>query len=165
YDGFTKKEKYESMSSSRPHADITDISMVLASGPLTLNAGDSTRVSFALIGGDSLAGLFSEADRAQVKYDSITAVIPIPGASAFTLIAYPVPFDNDCILQYVLPEPSKPEITIFDIAGRKILTLSEGIQSQGMHEVKLSAQGWSSGIYVCELKAGERIIRKRLVVQ
>ena len=56
-------------------------------------------------------------------------------------------------LDYYLP---KIKLTIFDIRGQEIITLSEGYQSMGHHELQWSGldqagQTVSTGVYLCRL--------------
>ncbi|NMM49340.1 S8 family serine peptidase [Marinigracilibium pacificum] len=75
YDGYTDEEKIESMTSGigKPRAGIqedgNDVSHTVSIGPLAINAGESTKVAFALIAGDQLSELVESAEIAYSKYN------------------------------------------------------------------------------------------------
>ncbi len=70
--GFSTKEKYTTLSTSRLQAgqgiDGNDIMHVLSSGPFNLNIGETVEITFALIAGDSLNDLINSAQAAQTRY-------------------------------------------------------------------------------------------------
>jgi hypothetical protein len=81
-----------------------------------------------------------------------------------SLSAYPNPFNAQTTIQYSLPEQSQVTIDIFDILGRKIETLAEGIKPAGNHQAIWDASDQSSGIYIYRIKAGEKIETKKMVL-
>jgi hypothetical protein len=56
------------------------------------------------------------------------------------------------------------EVTIYDIAGRKVRTLLNAIKTPGSHEVPFDGRGLASGIYFYQLKAGNKTFTKKLVL-
>lgn len=77
---------------------------------------------------------------------------------------YPNPFNAQTSIQYSLPEQSTVSIDIFDILGRKIETLAEGIQPPGDHQAIWDASRQSSGIYFYRVKAGDKVETKKMVL-
>jgi hypothetical protein len=77
---------------------------------------------------------------------------------------YPNPFNAQTTIQYSLPEKSMVTIDIYDILGRKIETLAEGIEPAGNHQAIWDAIGQSSGIYFYRIKAGDKVETKRMVL-
>jgi len=55
-------------------------------------------------------------------------------------------------------------IDFFDILGRKIGTLAEGIKQAGEHQAIWDAIDQSSGIYFYRIKAGDKIETKRMML-
>ena len=88
YDGFSDTEKWEALSGGvvHPAAGPTDISLLLATGPFTVAAGDSVEVGFAFLGGDDLAALRVNADAAALKWEHLHSGVPVsavrPGRGA-----------------------------------------------------------------------------------
>ena len=77
---------------------------------------------------------------------------------------YPNPFNAQTTIQYSLPKAGGVSIDIFDILGRKIETLAEGIMPAGNHQAIWNASAQSSGIYFYRIKAGESVETKKMVL-
>jgi len=77
---------------------------------------------------------------------------------------YPNPFNAQTTIQYSLLKQSMVSIDIFDILGRKITTLAEGIEPAGNHQVTWDASGQASGIYFYRIKAGKLSETKKMVL-
>jgi hypothetical protein len=80
--------------------------------------------------------------------------------------AYPNPFNSSTTISYSLPKTSAVKIEIFDILGRRVGTLYEGEQTQGLHNVTWDASAQTSGTYLYRVfsnavsKTGKLIIQK-----
>jgi hypothetical protein len=66
---------------------------------------------------------------------------------------YPNPFNPSTNITYSLPLRSKVIIKIFDVLGREIRTLLDGVEEPGMHIVKFNAGQLASGVYVYQIYA------------
>ncbi|MCK6620593.1 MAG: T9SS type A sorting domain-containing protein [Calditrichaceae bacterium] len=84
------------------------------------------------------------------------AVEPFPTAPGdFDLSQnYPNPFNPATTIRYVLKRPLKILLEVFDLNGRKVVTLAEGRQLPGEHEVVFDAGKLASGVYFYRLSAG-----------
>jgi hypothetical protein len=52
-------------------------------------------------------------------------------------------------------------LVVYDVLGREVATLLEGQMSAGAYTVECDAGGLASGIYICCLVAGERVVTMR----
>jgi hypothetical protein len=77
---------------------------------------------------------------------------------------YPNPFNPSTTIQYSLPEQSLVTIDIFDILGRRVETLAEGIKPAGNHQAVWDASNKSSGIYFYRIKAGDKAETKKMML-
>jgi len=78
---------------------------------------------------------------------------------------YPNPFHLKTIINYQLPAASDVELSIYDLSGRKVVTLVNEIQQPDRYEVHWSAGGMNPGIYFCELKTGQgRQVVKMIII-
>jgi hypothetical protein len=77
---------------------------------------------------------------------------------------YPNPFNAQTIIQYSLPSQSLVTIDIFDILGRKVETLVNGIMPMGEHQATWGANGHASGIYFYRIKAGDYTERRKMML-
>lgn len=64
---------------------------------------------------------------------------------------YPNPFNPMTTIQFVAPQKGKIELDVFDVLGRKILTLLNSTVGAGSHKIIFNAAGLASGIYFCRL--------------
>jgi len=79
---------------------------------------------------------------------------------------YPNPFNAQTTIQYSLTEQSAVSIDIFDILGRRIETLSEGIRPAGAHHATWDATNQPSGTYFYKINtAGVTEIKKMTLLK
>ncbi len=85
--------------------------------------------------------------------------------SEFALLAnYPNPFNAVTNIQFALPEASHVNLSVFDITGRMVATISRGDFGAGYHTVALDASALSSGVYFYRLEAGKFVDTKKMVM-
>ena len=73
--------------------------------------------------------------------------------------AYPNPFNPTTTLKYEMGSAGPVSINVFDVSGRKIRSLYNGIQIPGQHEVRWDAKddrgrSMSSGVYLFNVNVG-----------
>ena len=68
---------------------------------------------------------------------------------------YPNPFNPITTIEYLLPFDVQTKIHIFDLHGREISILFDGIQIAGYHAIVWDASGLPNGIYNYSLEAGK----------
>ena len=73
--------------------------------------------------------------------------------SSFGLFNYPNPFNSMTLIQYHLPRQNHVELVVYNVRGEQIIKLVDGYQSAGEHRILFHAGQFSSGIYVCKLRA------------
>lgn len=87
---------------------------------------------------------------------SLTYVNKTPGngiPKAYALYQnYPNPFNPTTIISYDLPRGSYVKVTIYDVLGRVVATLVEGVQQAGHQVVDWSPSTLSSGVYFCRIQ-------------
>jgi hypothetical protein len=66
---------------------------------------------------------------------------------------YPNPFNPATNIRYELPVESKVTIKIYDILGREIATLLNGINKAGSYVIKWNAGRYASGVYISRITA------------
>jgi hypothetical protein len=77
---------------------------------------------------------------------------------------YPNPFNPTTRINYQLPVDSQVTLKIYDILGKETKTLLNGPQVAGYYSVSLNLDNLSSGIYFYNLKAGNFIETKKMVL-
>jgi hypothetical protein len=79
---------------------------------------------------------------------------------------YPNPFNPSTKIDYAVAGNGQVRLTVFDLKGREIATLVDGIKPAGRHSVTLDAGNLKSGVYFYKLQAdGATITRKMLLVK
>ncbi len=93
--------------------------------------------------------------------DGDNRIIP----SSLTLYQnYPNPFNPATTIQYELPQRSDVQITVYDLAGRQVTTLLSETQEAGLQSVQWNATSVPSGMYFYQIKAGEFVQTKKMVL-
>lgn len=68
---------------------------------------------------------------------------------------YPNPFNPGTVISYRLPMQSDVTLEVYDMIGRRVAVLENGMRSAGLHEVYFNASDLSSGMYIYRITAGE----------
>ena len=74
----------------------------------------------------------------------------IPEAYALTQ-NYPNPFNPATLINYQLPVASNVTLKVFDVLGREISTLVDGMKEAGSYSVSFDASRVSSGVYFAQI--------------
>ena len=77
---------------------------------------------------------------------------------------YPNPFNPSTMLRYGLPTSSDIKITLFNTLGQEVAQLHEGFQASGTHQIVVSGNGHSSGIYFVVLEAESIQLKRKIVL-
>lgn len=75
----------------------------------------------------------------------------VPPPSSRLSQNYPNPFRSSTIIGYAVPRSSRVKLEVFDLLGRKVVTLTNGRVSAGRHEVNFRASSLAPGMYVYRL--------------
>ena len=102
-----------------------------------------------------------------------SGVEQIPGAnpSAFQLYQnYPNPFNPLSVIKYTVGGTrdagrgaSNTRLVVYDVLGRKVATLVDGVQAPGVYEVRFEGSGLASGTYFYRLRVGSFVDTKKLL--
>jgi len=75
---------------------------------------------------------------------------------AFVLEAnYPNPFNPQTTIRFNVPEASVVKLVVYDVLGREVRVLVDGVREAGMHEVVFDASTLPSGTYLYRLETPE----------
>jgi hypothetical protein len=76
----------------------------------------------------------------------------------------PNPFNPMTQIAYDLPRASVVSLKVFDVLGRKVVTLVEGIQPAGSYSVIFNGSELASGVYLCRFQAGHFAATLKMVL-
>ncbi len=86
-----------------------------------------------------------------------------PAEFAITDIS-PNPFNSQTVIRYDLPVEGKVSVQIFDLNGREITRLRNGIQAAGSHQVIWDAEAHPAGVYFLNLSANGQSNTKKVML-
>ena len=66
---------------------------------------------------------------------------------------FPNPFNPETTIPYMLPDRADVTLHVFDVLGREVATLAQGMQEAGAHAIDWNASELTSGIYFYRLEA------------
>ena len=97
-----------------------------------------------------------------------TAADLLPDAFALNQ-NYPNPFNPSTQIRYALPEQSQVVLTVYDMLGRKVRTLVNGVQDAGYRTVMWNATSdlgtpVSAGMYIYTIRANEFYEVKKMIL-
>ena len=117
-----------------------------------VNVDIYSELSYAKINGEEFGQLVNISDNKTGKY-------------SYTLLQnYPNPFNPSTKIKYQIPDLSFVTIIVFDVLGNEIATLVHEELPAGEYEVEFNATSLTSGIYLYQLKAGDCIQTKKMVL-
>lgn len=77
--------------------------------------------------------------------------------------AYPNPLQTTATVRYALPEAADVRLAVYDLAGREVAVLAEGVRAAGVHDAAFDARGLASGLYLYRLEVDGRVVETRSV--
>ena len=134
----------------------------LGVGPYDIAAGESVTVRFAFVGGADLNDIVANAEVAQGG--AVSSEVTTPAGTYALYSAYPNPFAGTTTLGFTLPEAQQVRMTVYDLLGRRVATLVDGIVQAGDQQVRFDASNLPSGTYIVRLEAGSTNLTERVTV-
>ncbi len=82
---------------------------------------------------------------------------------------FPNPFNSGTVIRFSLPQSKDVELVLYNIAGQKVTTLVRGMRQAGTYAINWDGKDdagreLASGIYLYELRIGERIETRKLTL-
>ena len=98
-----------------------------------------------------------------------TDPIEIPAATLRLLGNHPNPFNPSTTIRYEIPARCRVALGVYDVGGRLVARLVDGMQDAGVHEVRwdgLDTAGGpvASGVYFSRLSAGKQSVTGTMVL-
>lgn len=160
--GFSTKEKYTTLSTSRLQAgqgvNGNDVMHVLSSGPFSLNVGESIEISFALIAGDSLSDLINSAQAAQNRYiNDVPDKVKVNELNYSKTFIFPNPTDY----QINISSSSKfYQIDLFDNLGRLVYSQ----KTEMVNYLTLPTFDFPNGIYFLKIYSNNQSENHKIII-
>ncbi len=77
---------------------------------------------------------------------------------------YPNPFNPVTSFQYSIPSTERVRVRVFDVMGRVVATLVDGVQQAATYEVSFDASRLASGVYIYQLETPTRVVAKKMLL-
>ena len=77
---------------------------------------------------------------------------------------YPNPVRSLATVNYQLPTATDVSLAVYDLLGRKVMTLQEGVQDMGRKTIQMNTQQLASGMYFVRLQTDAEVLTRRLTV-
>jgi hypothetical protein len=99
--------------------------------------------------------------RARIPLSSEPATLP----KEFALRQnYPNPFNPTTTIKYDLPLDAKVTLRLYDVLGREVMSLVDGVMPAGFHQVTVDGSALASGVYLYRIDAGSFTQVKKLLL-
>ena len=76
----------------------------------------------------------------------------------------PNPFNNRAVVEFSIENRSSVDLAIFDLSGRRLITLVTGIRDAGHHRLQIDGSSLTTGMYLLSLQAGDSSYIRKLVL-
>lgn len=77
---------------------------------------------------------------------------------------YPNPFNPTTTIEFGLPVAGDVQLIIYDILGRRVMTLVNEFRDTGNYKVMFDGSSLSSGMYIYQIVAGNYIHTKKMML-
>lgn len=132
-----------------------------------LNAHSGKALDAALVAGlisdlQTLAGNIEETGAGKTgRSDDAILALEAPSTSRL-LDNYPNPFNPSTTISFELESQQEIRLEVYDLLGKRLALLADGVYSSGAHEARFDASGLTSGIYLYRLTTPARVQTKSM---
>ena len=77
---------------------------------------------------------------------------------------YPNPFNPVTTIEFSLTKTEQVALNVYDLTGRLISTVFDGVQPAGTYQVTFDAEGLASGMYLYRLESASTTITRKMVL-
>ena len=136
---------------------------------LEANGGQDV-AAYALVWGQDLDDLASNAEAAMVAYNPVAALTEQAPVKVFRLDQnQPNPFNPSTTIGFSLRRTSLVKLRVYDVAGRLVRTLHDGELAAGHHAVAWDGRDGDgrrvqSGTFLYRLESAEGVLCRKMVL-
>ncbi|MGQ9707044.1 MAG: T9SS type A sorting domain-containing protein [bacterium] len=160
---------------------VPDCSVLEAYSPLKMNDNTKwTRVNISLIRGSNPYSYTDRDIAPNTNYEYKLEVVKNNNAetlgttmcasdsstpSSFEITrVYPCPADSRITIDVIIPERSDIDIGIYDISGRRVSTIANGLYNQGEYTLTGDVSGLTDSVYIVRMTEDGLSVSKRFVI-
>ena len=79
---------------------------------------------------------------------------------------YPNPFNPSTMIRYQIPAAVHVNVTVYDILGKNVAVLVDGLQEAGSYEIPFDGSAYSAGVYFFRIAAGgDNALKKMMLLK
>jgi len=91
----------------------------------------------------------------QVNFNVLPVEIEINKPDKFSLYQnYPNPFNPNTTIEFIIPQPSRVNLKVYNLLGQEVRTLVNEMKESGTYKVNFDAKQLSNGVYIYKLEVG-----------
>ncbi len=136
-----------------------------SSGYLKVTVTDSTAKVEYIKSAWSGNGAVAHSYTIRAKNDATAVEDAAESSADFQLFQnYPNPFNPRTTIQFALPKAERVTVRIYNLAGQLMETPVDRELNAGLHSVEWDAGNAGSGIYLCHLQTGSRVIVQKMIL-
>lgn len=83
---------------------------------------------------------------------------------AYSLSNYPNPFNPSTKISYSLPQAGHVTLKVYDVLGREVAELVNGVKEKGKHSVMFNASKNASGFYIYTIRVNDFYASKKMLL-
>ena len=87
-----------------------------------------------------------------------------PVVGALALSSYPNPFNPTATISLTIPQTARTTVTVYDVLGRAVRTLQEGVLERGEHTLAFDGGALPSGLYFARVVSGEFVATTKMLM-
>ncbi len=114
-------------------------------------------------GGDGIGCDLGEWGNAKLTQQNAGTIDLIDGQGDLFLECFPNPFNSRISIRYKLNQTEKVQVAVYDHSGRMVEKIMDGEQSAERVHLKWNPNTSTSGVYLIQLKVGEKKFNRRVV--
>lgn len=137
----------------------------------TFSPGDQVVIRFRFFSDDSKNGWGWAIDNLEIQDTSTLVETANTKPHSFTLKQnFPNPFNPNTEIQYILPNPAKVWLNIFNVKGQKVRTIEAGSkQDKGIYSINWNGKNdidfdLPSGLYIVRLQADQFVQARKMTL-
>jgi hypothetical protein len=96
--------------------------------------------------------------------DASPTQISLEGSAAVPALRVVASSARHAELEFSLPTSSRVEVGVFDVAGRRMASVENGVRAAGVHRVSWDAKGIAQGVYFVRMRAEGVSLSKTLMI-
>lgn len=77
---------------------------------------------------------------------------------------YPNPFNNSTVIYYSIKEEGNVDLSIYNLAGKKVQTLISRFRTPGTYRTEFNAASLSSGVYLYRIQVNGRASTRKMIL-